>query len=182
MRLTIFSLIVLILFVSNSMNAQNTQSGNPFFSEYTTPFKTPPFDKIKNKHYLPAFEEGIKNNRAELESIINNTEKPTFENTIEALERSGKLLTKVSQVFFNISGSNSNDEIQKIAETITPELSKLNNDIYLNDKLFKRIKSINDEKEKLNLTSEQLKVLDNYYTDFRSRSMCKWTLSQQRNM
>ncbi|MFZ2322677.1 MAG: M3 family metallopeptidase [Ignavibacteriaceae bacterium] len=166
MRLKIFSLIVLILFVSNSMNAQNNQSDNPFFSEYTTPFKTPPFDKIKNKHYLPAFEEGIKNNRAELESIINNTEKPTFENTIEALERSGKLLTKVSQVFFNISGSNSNDEIQKIAEIITPELSKLNNDIYLNDKLFQRIKSINDEKEKLNLTSEQLKVLDNYYTDF----------------
>ena len=166
MRSTIFSLIVFILFVSNSMNAQNTQTDNPFFSEYTTPFQTPPFDKIKNEYYLPAFEEGIKINRTELESIINNAEKPTFNNTIEALEKSGKLLTKVSQVFFNISGSNSNDEIQKIAETITPELSKLNNDIYLNDKLFKRIKSINDEKEKLNLTSEQLKVLDNYYTDF----------------
>ena len=148
------------------MNAQTMNNDNPFFKEYTTPFQTPPFDKIKLEHYLPAFEEGIKIKRAELDVIINNPDKPTFENTIAAIEKSGELLTKVSRVFFNISGSNGNDETQKIAETITPELSKLSNDIYLNEKLFQRIKSINDEKDKLNLTSEQLKVLDNYYTDF----------------
>ncbi len=161
--------ILLTLFVvvmSFNMQAQSMNTDNPFFSEYTTPFQTPPFDKIKIEHYLPAFEEGIKIKRAELDAIINNPDKPTFENTIEAIEKSGKLLTKVSRVFFNISGSNGNDETQKIAETITPELSKLNNDIYLNEKLFQRIKSINDEKEKLNLTAEQLKVLDNYYSDF----------------
>ena len=160
------SLLVFIFLSTININAQNSMSDNPFFSEYSTPFQTPPFDKIKIKHYLPAFEEGIKIKRAELDQIINNNDKPTFQNTIEALEKSGKLLTKVSRVFFNINGSNGNDETQKIAETITPQLSKLNNDIYLNEKLYQRIKSINDEKEKLNLTAEQLKVLDNYYSDF----------------
>lgn len=139
---------------------------NPFFKEYSTPFQTPPFDKIKEEHYLPAFEEGIKIKRTELDVIINNSDKPTFENTIGALEKGGELLSKVSNVFFNLSGSNGNDEIQKIAETITPDLSKLSDDIYLNEKLFQRIKSINDEKEKFNLTSEQLKLLEYYYSDF----------------
>lgn len=166
MKYFIYLLLLFVGLSSINMNAQSMNNENPFFTEYTTPFQTPPFDKIKLEHYLPAFEEGIKIKRSELDAIINNPDKPTFENTIAAIEKSGELLTKVSRVFFNISGSNGNDETQKIAETITPELSKLSNDIYLNEKLFQRIKSINDEKEKLNLTSEQLKVLDNYYTDF----------------
>ncbi len=166
MKHFIYSIILFIGFLSINLSAQTMNNDNPFFSKFTTPFQTPPFDQIKLEHYLPAFEEGIKIKRDELDLIINNSEKPTFENTIAAIEKSGKLLTKVSRVFFNISGSNGNDETQKIAEKITPELSKLSNDIYLNEKLFQRIKSINDEKEKLNLTSEQLKVLDNYYTDF----------------
>jgi len=166
MKYFIYTLILFIGVLQINMSAQTMSYENPFFKEYTTPFQTPPFDQIKIEHYLPAFEEGIKIKRTELDEVINNPEAPTFENTITAIEKSGKLLTKVSRVFFNISGSNGNDETQKIAETITPELSKLNNDIYLNEKLFQRIKSINDEKEKLNLTSEQLKVLDNYYTDF----------------
>jgi len=161
-----FLLIILFYLLPYNMNAQNSKMDNPFFSEYTTPFQTPPFDKIKNEHFLPAFEEGIKIKRAEVESVINNTDAPTFENTIEALEKSGKLLNKVSSVFFNLNGSKSNEALQKVAETITPELSKLNNDIYLNEKLFQRIKSINDEKDNLNLTAEQLVVLDNYYKDF----------------
>jgi peptidyl-dipeptidase Dcp len=161
-----FLLIILFYLLPYNMNAQNSKMDNPFFSEYTTPFQTPPFDKIKNEHFLPAFEEGIKIKRAEVESVINNTDAPTFENTIEALEKSGKLLNKVSSVFFNLNGSKSNEALQKAAETITPELSKLNNDIYLNEKLFQRIKSINDEKDNLNLTAEQLVVLDNYYKDF----------------
>ena len=158
--------ILLVIILSINMGAQTINDDNPFFKEYTTPFQTPPFDQIKIEHYLPAFGEGIKIKRVELDVIINNPEKATFKNTIEAIEKSGELLTKVSRVFFNISGSNGNDETQKIAETITPELSKLSNDIYLNEILFKKIKSINDEKGNLNLTSEQLKVLDNYYTDF----------------
>ncbi|HEX7358242.1 MAG TPA: M3 family metallopeptidase [Ignavibacteriaceae bacterium] len=166
MKYYFIPLFFFIAVISSNIQAQPMSSDNPFFTEYTRPFQTPPFDKIKLEHYLPAFEEGIKIKRAELDAIINNSDKPTFENTIEALEKSGKLLTKVSRVFFNISGSNGNDETQKIAETITPQLSKLSNDIYLNEKLFQRIKSINDEKESLNLSPEQLKVLDNYYTDF----------------
>ena len=166
MKYFIYTLILFIGVLQINMSPQTMSNDNPFFKEYTTPFQTPPFDQIMIEHYLPAFEEGIKIKRTELDEVINNPEAPTFENTITAIEKSGKLLTKVSRVFFNISGSNGNDETQKIAETITPELSKLNNDIYLNEKLFQRIKSINDEKEKLNLTSEQLKVLDNYYTDF----------------
>lgn len=166
MKYFIYPFLLFVGLLSINMNAQSMNNDNPFFNEYTTPFQTPPFDEINIEHYLPAFEEGIKIKRAELDVIINNPGNPTFENTIAAIEKSGKLLTKVSRVFFNISGSNGDDETQKIAETITPELSKLSNDIYLNEKLFQRIKLINDEKDKLNFTSEELKVLDNYYTDF----------------
>lgn len=160
------SVFLFITVLSSGISAQQMNINNPFFTEYTTPFQTPPFDKIKNEHYLPAFYEGIKIKRAEIDAVINNPDKPTFDNTIAAIEKSGELLKKVSRVFSNISGSNGDDETQKIAETITPELSKLNNDIFLNEKLYHRIKSLNDEKDKLNLTAEQLKVLDNYYTDF----------------
>ena len=166
MKSSICFLVLFIGTLSFNMSAQTMSNDNPFFNEYTTPFQTPPFDQIRNEHFLPAFEEGIKLERVELDAIINNKDKPTFENTIAALEKCGKLLTKVSRVFFNLNGSNSNNELQKVAEKITPELSQLNNDIYLNETLFKKIKSINDEKDKLNLTSEELKVLDNYYTDF----------------
>lgn len=158
---TIFLITSLII----SMRAQ-TISNNPFFEEWNTPFQTPPFSKIKNEHFLPALEEGIKQQRAELELIINNSETPTFQNTIAALEKSGKLLTKVTRVFFNLTSANTNEELQKTAEKITPELTKLNNDIYLNEKLYKRIKTVYDEKEKLNLSKEELRLLDTYYSDF----------------
>lgn len=161
----LFSTFFLTIFFLTNMLAQ-TISNNPFFEEWNTPFQTPPFSKIKNEHFLPALEEGIKQQRAELEQIINNSEPPTFQNTIAALEKSGKLLTKVTRVFFNLTGANTNDELQKVAEKITPELTKLNNDIYLNEKLYQRIKTIYDEKDKLNLFKEELRLLDNYYSDF----------------
>jgi peptidyl-dipeptidase Dcp len=159
-----FLVIIIITIIGTSyfMNAQT----NPFFEEWNTPFQTPPFTKIKNEHFLPAFEEGIKQQRQELEQILNNPEEPNFTNTIGALERSGKLLSKVSRVFFNLSSANSNDEIQKVAEKITPELSKLNNDIYLNEKLYEKIKIVYDKKDKLNLTPEEQKLLEEYYKDF----------------
>lgn len=164
MKKNFFTIFLITSFII-SMHAQ-TISNNPFFEEWNTPFQTPPFSKIKNEHFLPALEEGIKQQRAELELIINNSESPTFQNTIAALEKSGKLLTKVTRVFFNLIGANTNDELQKVAEKITPELTKLNNDIYLNEKLYQRIKTIYDEKEKLNLFKEELRLLDNYYSDF----------------
>ncbi|MBI5661648.1 MULTISPECIES: M3 family metallopeptidase [Ignavibacterium] len=158
--------IFLIIFTSTIMFAQ-TISNNPFFGEWNTPFQTPPFSKIKNEHFLPALEEGIKQQRAELEQIINNQDPPTFQNTIAALEKSGKLLTKVSRVFFNLTGANTNDELQKVAEIITPQLTKLNNDIFLNEKLYQRIKTIYDQREELNLNKEELRLLENYYIDFK---------------
>lgn len=139
---------------------------NPFFKEWNAPFQTPPFDEIKTDHYLPAFEEGIRLQKAEVDAIINNVEKPTFTNTIEAMEKSGKLLTKVSNVFYNLNSANTNDEMQNIAKTVAPMLSKHNDDINLNEKLFERVKAIYGEKDKLNLTTEQKTVLKNYYDDF----------------
>ncbi len=122
--------------------------------------------KIKNEHFLPAFEEGIKQQRLELEQILNNSEEPNFNNTIAALEKSGKLLSKVSRVFFNLSSANSNDEIQKVAGKITPELSKLNNAIYLNEKLYEKIKIVYEKRDALKLTAEEYKLLEEYYKDF----------------
>lgn len=161
----LFIILFLTIFYLTNMLAQ-TISNNPFFEEWNTPFQTPPFSKIKNEHFLPALEEGIKQQREELDLIVNNSEPPTFENTIAALEKSGKLLSKVSRVFFNLTSANTNDELQKVAEKITPELTKLNNDIYLNEKLYQRIKTIYEERDKLNLSKEELRLLDNYYSDF----------------
>jgi len=149
-----------------TITSQDKNMDNSFFKEWSTPFQTPPFEEIKLEHYLPAFEEGIKLQKAEVDKIINNTEKPTFENTIEAMEKSGKLLTKVSSVFYNLNSANTNDEMQKIAKTVAPMLSKHNDDINLNEKLFAKVKSIYNEKDGLNLTTEQNKVLKDYYDGF----------------
>lgn len=147
-------------------NSQDKYMDNPFFKEWSTPFQTPPFDDIKIDHYLPAFEEGIKLQKAEVDAIINNNAKPTFKNTIEAMEKSGKLLTKVSGVFYNLNSANTNDEMQKLAKVVAPMLSKHNDDINLNEKLFAKVKMLYNEKDKLNLTTEQNKVLKDYYDGF----------------
>jgi peptidyl-dipeptidase Dcp len=162
----LFLLLVIIMLCSSYTKSQDKNMDNPFFREWNTPFQTPPFDEIKIDHYLPAFEEGIRLQKAEVDAIINNTEKPTFANTIEAMEKSGKLLTKVSNVFYNLNSANTNDEMQKIAKTVAPMLSKHNDDINLNERLFARVKAIYSEKDKLNLTTEQKTVLKNYYDDF----------------
>lgn len=161
-------IILAILFsgVFTKTFSQENQMNNPFFKEWTTPFQTPPFDEIKIEHYLPAFEEGIRQQKAEVEVIINNQEKPTFQNTIEALEKSGKLLTNVSSVFYNLNSSLTNDEMQVIAKKVAPMLSKHSDDIFLNEKLFERIKYVYNEKGRSNLSGEQKQVLKNYYDGF----------------
>ncbi|MFH1195645.1 MAG: M3 family metallopeptidase [bacterium] len=162
-----FLLLVLITLISLSTNrAQEKVVDNPFFKEWKTPFKTIPFNDIKPEHYLPAYEEGIKQQNAEIKAIVDNSEKPTFKNTIEALEKSGQLLTTVKKVFNQMNAVNTNDEIQKIAEKTTALASKQTDDIFLNDKLFERIKSVYNEKDKLNLTAEQQRLLNFYYLDF----------------
>jgi len=154
--------LILLTFVQ----CQEKKMENPFFTEWNTPFQTPPFDQIKPEHYLPAYQEGIKQQKAEIEAIANSIEQPTFENTIGALDRSGKLLVKVDKVFGQIVQANTNDEIQKIAEQTISLMTKHNDDTNLNEKLFARIKTIYDAKANLNLTPEQNTALQNYYLDF----------------
>ena len=117
-------------------------SENPLLVEQNTPFGVPAFDKVKIEHYLPAFQEAIAAYEAEIEAIVNNPEAPTFANTIEALDRSGELLDKVVGVFFNVLEADGNDEMNKIAEEVTPMLSSLSDGIILNDALFQRVKAV----------------------------------------
>ena len=160
----LLSLFILIFAFNHQAQTQNT--GNPFYKEWETPFQSPPFTEIKSENFLPAYEEGIRLQNLEFDAIVNNPDKPTFENTITQIEKSGQLLTKVNKVFSSLNGTDTDDEMQKIAEKSTSMLSKHIDDFYLNEKLFKRIKTLYDERETLNLTTEQNRVLENYYIDF----------------
>ena len=142
------------------------QAQNPFFEKYSTPHGTIPFDKIKNEHYEPAIREGINRHDAEIEAIINNPAAPTFANTIAAYEKSGRLLNHVSTVFGNLLSAETNDDMQELAKTIMPLLSEHNNNVTLNEKLFARIKTVYQQKEQLNLTGEQTKLLEDIYNSF----------------
>ncbi len=162
MKRTVFCIVAVSLLVcSFSLLEQN-----PFFSEFDTPFGVPPFDKIKVEHYMPAFEAGMKQHREEIDDIVNDPEPPTFENTLEALEGSGALLTRVDNVFRNMRTAHTNEEIQEIAKKIAPILSKHTDDILFNNKLFQRIKTIYGRKGGLDLTPEQDKLLEEYYKKF----------------
>jgi len=125
---------------------ENKQNMNPFFQPYSTPYEVPPFDKIKNEHFKPAILEGIKRHEAEINAIANNTAAPTFENTILAMENAGELLSNVNIVFSNLNGANTNEEMQKIAKEVSPNLAAHSDNIYLNEKLFARVKAIWDKK------------------------------------
>ncbi|MCK4904001.1 MAG: M3 family metallopeptidase, partial [Candidatus Marinimicrobia bacterium] len=146
--------------------ACSNQNNNPFFNEWDTPFQVPPFDQIEETHYMPAFLEGLDRENKEIDKIINNAAYPTFKNTIEAFEATGQLLNKVENVFDNISGTNANDNLDNIAMEFAPINTKHNDDIRLNSKLFKRIKYINDNIDRDELTTEQNTLLDKIYGDF----------------
>ena len=139
---------------------------NILLKPFKTPYNTAPFSKITNKNFLPAFKQTIKDAKVEVDVIINNLEKPTFENTIEALEFSGEQLDSISSIFFNLNSAETNDAIQKIAQEVSPLLSEFSNDIILNDALFKRIKAVYDAKDSLHLTTEQQTLLDKKYKSF----------------
>ncbi len=151
--------------VKNIMVEDKTKL-NPFLQPYTTEFQLAPFNKIKDKHFLPAFEQAIKESKKELLLIANNTEQASFDNTIAALEYSGQLLNKVSNVFFNLTSSNTNDKLKKIAKNISPRLTNLKDDIYLNIKLFERVSELYNKIETLNLRSDEKKLLEDYYKEF----------------
>ena len=156
---------IVVLFAA-CKNKKSKNSDNPFLSEYTTPFQVPPFDKIDTSHYMPAFLEGMKQQNAEIDSIINNPAEPTFENTILAYDKSGKLLTKVNNVFFAITEANTDEKIQLIARDVNPLLSKHYDEIGMNEKLFKRIKTIYDKRKDIKLDEQQIRVIEKYYRDF----------------
>lgn len=148
-----------------NMSCSDSQS-NPFYEVYNTPHGTVPFDKIKNEHFKPAILEGIKQQAAEINAITSNADEPSFENTILAYEQSGDLLSRVLTVFFNLKSAETNDEMQVIAQEVMPALSEHSNNISLDEKLFARIKSVYDKREQLDLTPEQLTLLEKTYEGF----------------
>lgn len=142
---------------------------NPFFSAYNTPFNVPPFDRIDTTDYIPAYTEGIKKQNEEIDAIVNSANEPDFDNTILALDKSGLLLTNVSKVFDNLNEANTNPQMQEIARKVDPMMSKHIDDIFLNEKLFQRIKAVYVKRHEMNLDSQQLRVVEKYYRDFERR-------------
>ena len=164
----LFYIIGIVLLNSCSTESLNLESTNmnPFFTEYDTPYQIPPFKKIKDEHYMPAFNQGMKEQLEEIASITNNLESPSFENTIVELERTGKTLDKVSNVFFNLNSSNTNDQMDAIAKEISPKLSAHRDNIFLNRKLFERVKIIYEQKNNLDLNTEQKRLVEETYKYF----------------
>ena len=139
---------------------------NPLLQPWTEPFEAPPFDRIEPGHFRPAFDVALKDHRAEIDAIAANPALPTFANTIEALERSGRSLDRVAKVFFNLTGAATNDELQAIEREIAPVLARHRSDIYLSEALFKRIDALEADEDKLGLSPEQARVLERYHLDF----------------
>lgn len=159
--------IMVVAFATGCNNLTETNmSDNPFLATYDTPFGVPPFNEIENEHFKPAFEEGLKQHTAEIDSLIQLEEDPTFDNTIVALENSGKLLSNVSRVFYNLNSANTNDEIQALAKELAPKISAHWDEIYLNEKLFERVKSVYDRKSEFNLDKQDQRLLDETYKGF----------------
>jgi peptidyl-dipeptidase Dcp len=160
------SVITLASCTSKPEQKAEVESPNPFLSEYTTPFQVPPFDQIKNEHYMPAFEAGIKEQQAEVEAICNNAEPATFENTILPFDKSGQILDRVSNVFFNLNECLTNDEMIAIAEQVLPMLSKHSDAIMMNPKLFERIDYVYQHRNEMGLDDQQIRVVEKYHQDF----------------
>ena len=157
---------VCILIFTNCKTDNKMTDNNPLLQEFNTPHQTAPFDQIKAEHYLPAFTSAMNTGREEIQQIIDNKEKPSFTNTIVALEKSGKLLGKISSIFFNLNAANTSDDIQKIAKEVSPLLSEYSNDIWLNEKLFARVKAVYEQKDSLTLNTEELTLLNETYKGF----------------
>ena len=143
-----------------------TLDKNPLLQDFNTPFNTPPFNLIKEAHYLPAIKEGIKQGEAEIETIVTNQEAPSFKNTILAMEQGGDIVTRVSEIFFNLNSAETNDEIQKLAQEISPLLTDYANQISLNQDLFKRVKHVWENRDNENLNPEESKLLEKTFKSF----------------
>lgn len=172
MKKLIFAMFALAMVVTSCNDAETTDEAdttttNPFLSgEYGTEFNVPNFDNIKEEHYMPAFVEAMKQHKEEIDALVANEEPATFENTIEALEFSGKLLNKVANVFYNMNSTVTNENMQSIATELSPLMSAHGDDISLNAGLFARVKAVYEQKESLNLDEVQTKLLDETYKSF----------------
>lgn len=144
----------------------NQTEQNPFFTEYQTEYGVPPFDKIRLEHYEPAFTKGIEEQNRNIRAIIDNAEAPTFDNTIVALDNSSPLLDRVSAVFFNLTEADTNDELTELSIRLAPLLAEHEDNISLNPELFKKVNAVYQQKDSLNLTTEQARLLDETYKDF----------------
>ncbi len=145
---------------------KDIKSDNPFLNKWDTPFEVPPFDQIMAKHYMPAYLKGFEEQKNEIKAIITNPEEPDFNNTIKMLSYSGELLNKVGRVFSALNSANTNDSLQAISREIAPIAAKHRDDINLNDTLFRRVKSVYDNRDKFKLTDEEKKLLEDTYKDF----------------
>ena len=166
-------LFLITLAAMTLLACNNTKTGQPagepgtiFYTEFDTQFGMPPFDKISFGDFKPAFLKGMEDEAKEIDSIANNPEAPTFENTITAMDNSGRLLSRVSRVFYGLRGAETNDSIQALATELSPLLSEHSDNINLNEKLFARIKTLHDDAANLNLSGEQNRLLDLYYKRF----------------
>ena len=139
---------------------------NPLLTESSAPFGAPQFDKIQDEHYLPAFEAGIAEAKAEIDAIVANPDEPTFENTIEAMEYAGKTLDQVAGIFYNLMEANTNDTMQAVAEQVSPMLTEYSMYVSLNNDLFQRVKAVYQKKDELGLDKDQLKLLEDNYKSF----------------
>lgn len=162
----LFLISALLLIVGCQQQSNMDPNINPFFQEWNTAYEVPPFMDIKDEHYMPAYQKGMEENLSEIDVIVNNPEAPTFANTIEELERTGKLLTKVARVFSNLASSNTNPKLQELQRELSPMLSAHYDKISLNEGLFNRVEAIWQEKESLDLTSEQRKLLEDTRKQF----------------
>ena len=159
MKRIIFAGALLALITSCNMK-------NPFLVESSAPFGAPEFDKISNEHYLPAFEAGIKEGKAEIDAIVANEEEPTFENTIEAMEYAGQTLNRVAGIFYNLMEAHTNEQMQAIAEQVSPMLTEFSMYTSLNAQLFERVKAVYEKKDELGLDVDQMKLLEDTYRGF----------------
>ena len=165
-RTSIFFSVVALSAACNSNQSEENPTMNPFFSTFSTPHGIPPFEQIQESHYASAMREGMRIQKEEIDQIIKNPEKPTFENTIVALENSGALLNQVLSVFYNLLSAHTNDTLQQIAQEMAPELSAHGDDISLNRVLFDRVQKIYNQREALNLDLESLRLVEKKYKSF----------------
>src|SRR5213080_3715662 len=159
--------IVVISVTAQTPPVQNSNvEGNPLLTESSLPYHVPPFDRIKDEHFAPAMEKGMREELKEVEMVANNSEKPTFENTIVALERTGRLLDRAERTFDNLNACNTNPTLQKIETEMAPKLAAHRDAIHLNSKLFARVQELYDDRDKLGLDPESTYLLERYYKDF----------------